>query len=91
MSSGWHKQRALERRLFGPGPKSSRAKKKPVVFQKETAELMASIKPGNCRFCRNTCSLGDARSEWRCPDCGRVYFTLDAAPDGSLVTLFRDP
>jgi len=60
-------QRALNRALFGPGPKPVRDRKrrppKPYVIPPGV--------PGHCWACGDICE--PYRDPWTCPHCGVVY------------------
>ena len=61
------RQRALERAMFGPSPRTARRQRKLVA----TIPVTASFTPGDCPMCGNSCDL--AAGSWRCPHCGVTY------------------
>lgn len=63
-------QRALERELFGPGPRAERAPRRKAG---RALTLPPTYLPGACGACGDVCELAYSSDTWTCDACGRVY------------------
>jgi len=65
-------QMALNRELFGPGPKSIRIPKRKVL----ASPVASPQTPGSCGFCGNCCA--PYKEPWTCLWCGVTYPPVEA-------------
>lgn len=75
-------QRALERALFGPGPRPTPVRRKKGIGRPPQQEASStppqkefSYTPGDCVFCGNVCD--PAYEPWTCDMCGVTYPVAD--------------
>jgi len=73
MSTGWHKQRALESRMFGPAPKERKRRARRVPPPPEEPRFVI----GNCPMCGGHVECLDP---YTCSFCGQSYAAVTEQP-----------